>query len=122
MRCAKCSGELEVRKVEATTVNQCGKCHGVWFDWREMDAVLRGGGLQMLDHGDHPAADIADAKAGTCPRCDQALERFDSLAVEGLHFDQCGGCRGVWLDSGELRRLASDATAAAIGGFFTNFS
>jgi Zn-finger nucleic acid-binding protein len=42
-----------------------------------------------------------------CPRCpDQVL---DERVREGLTIDTCPGCRGVWLDRGELERLLARA-------------
>jgi Zn-finger nucleic acid-binding protein len=123
MRCAKCPGELVIKKVGAVAVNQCDGCHGVWFDRRELDTVLKAGAAKLLEHGGgapyRSGEGADDALEGVCPRCSLVLERHDSLAVEGLHFDQCPGCQGVWLDQGEAQKLASDPTAAAIGGFFT---
>jgi Zn-finger nucleic acid-binding protein len=38
-----------------------------------------------------------------CPRChDQALIVLDR---SGIEIDYCPGCRGVWLDRGELEKL-----------------
>ena len=48
----------------------------------------------------------------TCPKCQGAM-----LALErsGVTIEQCGDCRGVFLDKGELERLAQaeDAHYAA---------
>lgn len=38
-----------------------------------------------------------------CPRCGSPLLEFTH---QGIRIDECGGCEGVWLDSGELRLLA----------------
>ena len=43
-----------------------------------------------------------------CPRCETA-----ELAVrdrDGVTIDTCPGCRGVWLDRGELEKLLSRAS------------
>ena len=41
-----------------------------------------------------------------CPLCiDQTLE---SMHRQGVEIDVCPKCRGVWLDRGELDRLAAD--------------
>lgn len=51
-----------------------------------------------------------------CPKChDQVLVVVDR---DGIEVDYCGGCRGVWLDRGELEKLiaraaSSDAARAA---------
>lgn len=42
----------------------------------------------------------------TCPKCSEVLDRY---ALEGVEVDICPGCRGFWLDSGELRLLRDRA-------------
>jgi Zn-finger nucleic acid-binding protein len=37
-----------------------------------------------------------------CPRCAQA---FKEIRYEGVRVETCPGCRGEWLDAGELRVL-----------------
>ena len=43
-----------------------------------------------------------------CPRC--ASEQLDEKDREGVTIDVCRGCRGVWLDRGELEKLIARAT------------
>jgi Zn-finger nucleic acid-binding protein len=42
-----------------------------------------------------------------CPRCSEQLDEKDR---EGITIDVCRGCRGVWLDRGELEKLIARAT------------
>ena len=37
-----------------------------------------------------------------CPRCESSLKEVDR---DGITIDRCDGCRGVWLDRGELEKL-----------------
>jgi uncharacterized protein len=42
-----------------------------------------------------------------CPRCSvQALSEIDR---DGITIDRCEGCRGIWLDRGELEKLLARA-------------
>lgn len=41
-----------------------------------------------------------------CPRCDGLL---DERERQGVTVDVCPGCRGVWLDRGELEKLLAYA-------------
>ena len=45
-----------------------------------------------------------------CPRCEsnQLIER----ERDGVQIDVCTGCRGMWLDRGELDKLVARAGAA----------
>lgn len=38
----------------------------------------------------------------TCPKCAEDLRTYER---NGVTIDQCSGCRGVFLDRGELERL-----------------
>jgi hypothetical protein len=50
------------------------------------------------------AAEEKAAKQLKCPRCGASLEE---RSVQGVTIDVCSGCKGVWLDHGELEILAS---------------
>lgn len=38
----------------------------------------------------------------TCPKCAGAMRTYER---NGVHVDQCGDCRGIFLDRGELEQL-----------------
>jgi uncharacterized protein len=38
----------------------------------------------------------------TCPKCESPMRNYER---NGIVIDQCTGCRGVFLDRGELERL-----------------
>jgi Zn-finger nucleic acid-binding protein len=38
----------------------------------------------------------------TCPKCQGEMRTYER---NGVHIDQCGDCRGLFLDRGELERL-----------------
>jgi hypothetical protein len=39
-----------------------------------------------------------------CPKCGMELQ---TVTFRGVEIDRCFGCNGVWLDEGELEKLAS---------------
>ncbi len=43
-----------------------------------------------------------------CPKCQNMMRTVDK---EGVHIDQCEGCRGIFLDHGELERIVSAENA-----------
>ena len=47
----------------------------------------------------------------TCPKCESPMRSYER---SGIVIDQCTGCRGVFLDRGELERLV-DAESAYYG-------
>jgi uncharacterized protein len=48
----------------------------------------------------------------TCPKCHGQMRQYER---SGVIVDQCGECRGIFLDRGELERLL-DAESAWHGG------
>jgi len=42
-----------------------------------------------------------------CPNDNSAMQTLDR---DGVQFDMCPSCRGVWLDRGELEKLMASAT------------
>lgn len=49
-----------------------------------------------------------------CPSCNGELKISDRQCIE---IDYCPGCRGVWLDRGELDKIIERSTAARARGF-----
>jgi Zn-finger nucleic acid-binding protein len=47
-----------------------------------------------------------------CPKCQSLLKTVDK---NGIHIDQCEGCRGIFLDRGELEQIAG-AESSYYGG------
>jgi uncharacterized protein len=39
-----------------------------------------------------------------CPKCQNMMQTVDRF---GVHIDQCGGCRGIFLDRGELEQIVN---------------
>jgi len=53
-----------------------------------------------------------------CPKCGGQLEE---IIFRGIAIDRCASCQGVWLDTGELEKLAGSDDENIIGdilGFF----
>jgi Uncharacterized protein conserved in bacteria len=46
-----------------------------------------------------------------CPKCGGAL---DEIVFRGVTIDRCNSCGGVWLDSGELEKLAGREEKSSI--------
>ncbi len=60
-----------------------------------------------------PGKETEKAKARMrCPKCDGTLE---AVHFQGIEIDRCAGCGGVWLDAGEMERIASRESE----GFFS---
>lgn len=44
-----------------------------------------------------------------CPRCNEEL---NEVAKHGVIIDHCQGCGGIWLDKGEMAKIASQLKQA----------
>ena len=76
----------------------CQQCNGFWILGTALRRVLSEKGiteLQTIPRGDRSEI--------SCPDCRTDCE---SLLMEGCQLDTCPTCLGVWLDSGEVRRLS----------------
>jgi len=47
-----------------------------------------------------------DHQSNACPRCAKVTEPFNSAYYSNIFLNRCADCRGLWLDGGELRRVA----------------
>lgn len=85
------------RTVEADV---CPKCNGVFLDTKEIQVLTGGSNLHDLLtkylglDSDSPLV---------CPNCGGLMDGEDAGDVR---VDVCLDCNGVWLDAGELKRLA----------------
>jgi len=46
--------------------------------------------------------DLANVGGVICPKCQNTMRTVDR---QGIHIDQCDGCRGIFLDRGELESI-----------------
>ena len=113
--CPRCDKPLQTidLKVEGTfLIERCKTCQGMFFDPNELEALLDksvsnvyGVDLKLVNqlanerlHSDFPASYIK------CPICRKLMNRLNYGTRSGVVVDWCRD-HGVWVDSGELRRL-----------------
>jgi Zn-finger nucleic acid-binding protein len=91
-------------------IDRCPGCRGIWFDRDEMATAMRT--MQIVDAPD-PPADLRTTprEPCACPACDVEMLVTRSRVVQGLIYDRCKSCRGVWLDTGEVYHLADPLIA-----------
>jgi len=91
-------------------IDRCPGCRGIWFDRGEVAKAMRT--MQIVDAPDAPAdLRTTPREACACPTCNEPMKVVRSRVVPGLYFDRCKGCRGVWLDTGEIYHLADPLIA-----------
>ncbi len=98
----------------ATEVERCGECSGVWLDYGELEQIQETIGndyseelasLPNLVGRAHAMALERARPELTCPFCAVAMERREHGYASQVFIDVCPSCRGVWLDSGEMKTL-----------------
>lgn len=118
--CPACRSDLRVFEVEGLQLDTCPACRGIWFDGGELEGVVAKGALQALLDG-------AAGRPGQCKGCGAKLERVAECpkcrlaapacpecgnaplsvgTVRGVAVDVCTPCGGLWLDAGELEKIA----------------
>ena len=103
--CPKCEGELQLVSTPTAQYTRCHACAGAWFavaglaaHYQARFAPVAAARVQEID--EQPMADC-DVR---CPSCWRAMKR---LTVARVEVEYCQDCRGIFLDAGELQRIAS---------------
>ncbi|MCK6485624.1 MAG: zf-TFIIB domain-containing protein [Phycisphaerae bacterium] len=121
MHCPRCTNvALNEAPAGPVSVDRCPKCHGLWLDELELEALLSARPRTLLadDRAVTTAAPAEDARIN-CPRCRNVyLIKLNSRARPGTIIDSCTVCFGAWLDAGELSRLAHADLAGRLREFF----
>ena len=107
MRCPKCRADMEIVEVEGQEVDRCLKCHGLWFDAGEMEALAHGSAAAALDTGTAREGRLYNVIDDyRCPRCGGHMERKTDPDQTHIWYETCGSCDGSFFDAGEFRDLA----------------
>ncbi len=70
--------------------------------------------LQTKTQGEKKAQ-IKDLCRMRCPKCGEPLKE---RSFQKIQIDQCTGCGGIWLDSGELEQVAGKEETSFLGKLF----
>lgn len=101
MLCPKCRKatleEMRIGDVQ-TAVDQCRSCGGVWFDRKELEAIMD------IAFKDLAIPSGAQETKRTCPRDCEVMYAFKYPQTE-VTVDMCRQCEGLWLDGGELTEI-----------------
>lgn len=120
--CPHCEHEpLRPLCVSDVEVETCPRCHGLWFDRGELDALL-----ERPSTSPYLAAQARQAQASRCRRqghtvphsrpvcdrcgsvpvsCPACGERLALVVTTAGTFDVCPRCLGVWLEAGLFEQL-----------------
>ncbi len=111
MQCPKCPGSpLVATHVQATEVDRCARCAGIWFDKHELVPVLHESLPELTALRGRSAPERMNQKHGQCPRDATGLIRVSSALGHSVILDTCPECQGIWLDGGEFDTLLKSVT------------
>jgi len=108
LNCPACTQELTPTRDDLTTleIDSCFYCHGLWFDYNELRRFFTAPKLYnkfRLPQHSFKVKIKGAPKERLCPRCDSVA--LKEVKLDGVIVDECGDCKGIWLDSGEVTRL-----------------
>lgn len=115
LSCPECRLPLQLIEVATNPpmkIERCGTCFGMFFNPGELEAVLhqqteaavRFDSL-MLEQISADFGHRHEVIYRKCPMCFERMSHLNFGGRSGVILDRCG-THGLWLDGGELRRLA----------------
>lgn len=109
MKCPVCEKEMVEKNLGNLKVDVCKDgCKGMWFDWLELhklDENNEGVGDALKNALDHPRVNDASRGQINCPKCGVPMHRHLYELDKEVNVDECYGCGGFFLDSGELKEI-----------------
>jgi len=88
---------------QATEVDFCEHCRGVWLDAGELEE-LAGTSDDPILVSLRQENGSANKQQRLCPRCDARLLEI-TVPTTALKLDRCPKGHGLWFDEGELRQV-----------------
>lgn len=113
--CPNCGIEMDVQTYYGVEVDVCPACAGIWFDDRELRALVQTDPLILLSLEDRAVPDVYYSPDETidrrCPRCAIPLHPYRYLYESPVELDGCTQCHGIWVENGELHRIHEELHA-----------
>ena len=110
--CPKCDLPLLILHLKDIEVDSCDRCHGLWLDAGELEAILEHAGTRTknpLLHFQQQHGVLPKGRPHLCPRCDKPLREIqvEHAGSPNLTLDKCPRGHGLWFDADELQQLLS---------------
>lgn len=108
MKCPTCGKEM-VEKNFGIKVDVCENgCKGIWFDQGELrmlDEKNEGLGVALEEALRYPRNNNGQRGQIKCPKCSIPMQIHKYKRAKEINVDECYGCAGFFLDSGELTEI-----------------
>lgn len=126
MKCPACGEEMTPEDF-GIEVDVCRNgCQGIWFDHGELgmlDEQNEGAGAALENALQSPRRNDDNRARIRCPKCDIPMHAHRYNRAKAINVDECYGCGGFFLDSGELTEIRdhymSDAEVTAYAAQMT---
>jgi len=109
MNCPACGALMVEEDFGGVRVDVCKNgCKGIWFDWQELRRLNEeheGAGNALEEALKSPRVNDAGREPLNCPKCGMAMRAHKYSSAKEVSVDECYGCGGFFLDSGELREI-----------------
>jgi uncharacterized protein len=108
MKCPKCSSEMKIVKYDYVQIDKCTSCNGIWFDLMEREDLLKMKGSEKIDSTSSVTTEDVKSKPEAkikCPKCNVKMHILRDVLQNQIEYEQCGSCRGIFLDKGEFTDL-----------------
>ena len=107
--CPACRKSMIEQDFGGVALDVCvNGCKGLWFDWmelRKLNEKNEGFGAALQDALKAPRVNDAGRGRLNCPKCGLPLYRHEFALDKEINMDECYGCGGFFLDSGEFKEI-----------------
>lgn len=102
MKCTKCGGQFETKKLKGIEIDQCSTCQAIWLDYNELDQLED----TVWDHDELKGSLFFGAKPSTiqCPKCGILMQKINYRFYD-LEIEACSNSCGYYLDANEENRI-----------------
>jgi Zn-finger nucleic acid-binding protein len=107
MNCPRDHAKLERTYLRQAPVEKCPLCAGMFLKHGELNRVADSipGDLEYTTVDDDTFQHDDEHATTACPHDGLAMLKADFNVDTTIILDYCTGCRGFWLDGGELQRI-----------------
>ncbi len=107
MKCPVCKVHLIVVERHKIELDYCISCKGFWFDTGELKLLYETLNLNLLQEIKPAVVHDTTEPKRNCPLCDKEMNKIKIEENSNVLLDKCPGGQGIWIDGGELSRIAN---------------
>jgi Zn-finger nucleic acid-binding protein len=105
--------ELASKRSSGVEIMSCPECEGCWVQKNRLGFILdkymkklaRYSNGELRRRKRINPMEVERVKR-VCPECGRSMAKLNYAYNSNVIVDQCGTCHGIWLDKGEVEKLA----------------